>query len=61
MSQNNRKIVVQFANCTKFIALTYEQYEAMNKRNLKLFKDSGLNLDIYLSLIDPDYPVIVAG
>lgn len=62
MSTNEeRNILVKFANCSEYAKLTKEQFEAVDSRNLLESKKLGLNLDIYLSLIDPDYPVIVAG
>ena len=45
---------VYFANKpNKAIWLTQQQIYCVNHR---LFKQSGLDLDIYMSLIDPNYP-----
>ena len=48
-------IKVRFVNNRKgFIWLTSEQAYCVEER---LYKESGLDLDTYLSLIDPDYIV----
>lgn len=48
-------IKVRFVNNRKgFIWLTTEQAYCVEER---LYKESGLDLDTYLSLIDPDYIV----
>ena len=61
MSITDRNIIVKFANCNKFITLTPFQYIAVFNNDLLLSKKLGLNTDIYMSLIDPNYPVIVSG
>lgn len=46
---------IYFANQpTKAIWLTEQQVYCVNYR---LFKQSGLDLDTYMSLIDPNYPI----
>jgi len=57
----DRNIVAKFANCDKFISLSVSQYNAVFDNDLLLSKNLGLTTDIYISLIDPDYPVIVSG
>jgi len=57
----DRVIKIKFANCNKWICLTPLQYNAVFDRDLLLSKDLGLSTDIYMSLIDPDYPVIFTG
>jgi hypothetical protein len=55
------KCPIKFANSTTQILLTPEQILAVENRDLLTAKRIGLNTDIYMSLIDPDYPVIVSG
>ena len=57
----DRVIKIKFANCDKWVSLTKPQYDAVFDRDLLLSKDLGLSTDIYMSLIDPDYPVIFTG
>ena len=61
INYNDDKMLVRFANSNKCILLTKEQFIAASNRDLISFKNSGLNIDTYLSLIDPDYPVITTG
>lgn len=54
MSKFTPKEPMYFANqSNKAIWLTQYQIYCVNRR---LFKQSGLNLDTYMSLIDPNYP-----
>jgi len=55
------KSPIKFANSTTQILLTPEQILAVENRDLLTAKRIGLNTDIYMSLIDPDYPVIISG
>lgn len=57
----NDKLLVKFANSNKYVLLTQEQFLAAVNRDLVPFKKLGLNTDTYMSLIDPDYPVIISG
>lgn len=52
---------VKFANCRTQILLTPEQILAVENRDLLTAKRMGLTTDIYMSLIDPDYPEIITG
>lgn len=54
MSKFTPKEPMYFANQpNKAIWLTQYQIYCVNRR---LFKQSGLDLDTYMSLIDPNYP-----
>lgn len=57
------KVSVKFVNRSypSYIMLNYEQILAVISKDLLAAKRSGLSTDIYMSLIDPDYPAIVTG
>ena len=57
MNIMDRLILCKLLNNNEFIWLNWDQYLAVHNRNLKLAKYYGLITDIYMSLIDPDWPV----
>lgn len=56
LNDNSYKFPISFMNhkFPGFIGLTIDQIKAVKQRNLFA---SGLDIDDYMSLIDPDYPI----
>lgn len=48
---------IRFANNPKhYTDMNWDQILAVSNRNMSLAGSLGINRDIYMSLIDPDYP-----
>lgn len=56
-NSSSRLTLLEFVNHKDFIWLNQDQALAVVRRNLKAAKELGLTLGIYMSLIDPDWPV----